>query len=104
MAAAITFEAIKSLMRRHKLQNCSDGTLSIKEKDGKATLRSVHIDGIGTTAFSIAYDECKFPGDALLAKRTSREVHNNTSPEAALFIPTHTGAKNYVRQLLGKPL
>ena len=188
MPTAVTFEAIKSLLHSHKLQKCSNGTLSIREKDSKATLRSVHIDGIGTSAFSITYDECKFPGDALFAphdslhracdaiafcevegepfimcielksspptrhevaqqfrsahcfldylnallinyckcgpihqwprryfvfhdqgatpltKRTSRETHNNTSPETALFIPTHTGAKTYVRQLLDKPV
>lgn len=188
MATTGTFQAIQSLLHSHKLQNCTGGTLNIKEGDKKATLRSVHIDGIGASGFSIALDQCEFPGKALfaphdslhracdaiafcevegapyilcielkssppsrrevaeqfrsahcfldylnallitycncgpihqwprryfvfhdqgatpLAKRTSREVHNNTSPDTALFIPTHTGAKNYVRQLLGKPL
>lgn len=38
-----------------------------------------------------------------LAKRTSREEYDNTTPERALFIPTQTGRQLYLRQLLGKP-
>lgn len=39
-----------------------------------------------------------------LSKRTSRDQFENTTPEQALFIPANTGAKTYLRQLLGKPL
>ncbi len=43
-------------------------------------------------------------GAAPVSKRPSTDDRDNTSPETALLIPTHTGAKQYVRQLLGKPL
>jgi hypothetical protein len=39
-----------------------------------------------------------------VSKRPSMDERANTTPETALFIPTQTGAKQYVRQLLGKPL
>lgn len=38
-----------------------------------------------------------------LAKRTSKDDPDNTLPEKALFISTHTGATTYLRKLLGKP-
>lgn len=188
MAVADTLEAIKSLFHKHKLQYCADGTLSIKESDKKASLRLVHLDSVGTSAFSIQYDECKFPGNHLFAphaalhracdsiafcevegkpyilcfelksseparhevaeqfrnahcfldylaalienycksdpirdwprryfvfhnqsatplnKRTSRDEYDNTSPDRALFIPIQNGGRQYVRQLLGKPV
>ena len=187
MAVSDTLEAIKSLVNSHKLHLCTGGTLRIKELDKKATLRLVHVDSVGISAFSIQYDECKFPGETLfaphpslhracdaiafcevggepfimcfelkssepsrhevaeqfrsahcfldylgtllenycscdpirdwprryfvfhnqhatpLAKRTSRDEYDNTSPDRPLFIPIQTGGRQYMRQLLGKP-
>jgi hypothetical protein len=67
MAVANTLEAIKSLLHPHKFQLSNDGKLSIKEADRKATLRSVQVDSVGASAFSIHYDQCKFPGELLFA-------------------------------------
>lgn len=39
-----------------------------------------------------------------MTKRTTTDSYDNTSPEKAMFIATHTGATTYVRKLLGKPL
>lgn len=39
-----------------------------------------------------------------LSKRTSHDSYDNTTPEKALFIAANTGAKTYLRYLLGKPL
>lgn len=41
-------------------------------------------------------------GATPLFKGVSRDEYNNTSPESALFISTHTNAKILVRKLLGK--
>lgn len=71
MGTATTLEAIQSLLHSHQLQTCTGGTLNIKESDKKATLRSVQIDGIGARAFSIAFDQCKFPGAVLFAPHDS---------------------------------
>lgn len=39
-----------------------------------------------------------------LSKRPSRDGYDNATPEQALFIAANTGAKTYLRRLLGKPL
>jgi hypothetical protein len=43
-------------------------------------------------------------GATPLAKRTSKDDPDNTLPEKALFISTHTGSTTYLRKLLGKPI
>ncbi len=71
MAVSRTFDAIKSLLHSHKIQHCHDSKLHIREKDKKATLRSVSLDSVGASAFYIQYDECKFPGETLFAPHDS---------------------------------
>lgn len=67
MAVADTLDAIKSLFHPHKIQPCTDGSLTIKETDKKASMRLVRLDAVGASAFAMEYDGCKFPGDALFA-------------------------------------
>jgi hypothetical protein len=188
MSAQSTFEAIRALLSSSRIQSCNDSTLTIRESDAVATLKRVDIVSVGSQAFWLEYDKCKFPGQAVFAahpsvhracdsiafcevdnepfilccelkssepsrhevveqfrsahcfltyldallqhycegqsiadwqrryfvfhnqgatpvsKRPSMDERANTTPETALFIPTQTGAKQYVRQLLGKPL
>jgi hypothetical protein len=68
------------------------------------TLLQQYCDGQSIANWQRRYFVFHNQGTTPVSKRPSMEDRDNTSPETALFIPTHTGAKQYVRQLLGKPL
>lgn len=71
MAVRETLKIIKGLLQASKLQDCQNATLTIEEKNSKASLKSVHIVSVGAEAFSIKYDECGFPGTAMFAPHDS---------------------------------
>lgn len=60
-----TFAAIKGLIQSGKISSCAGATLTIEEPHKQATLKSVHIVSVGADAFSIKFDLCGFPGQAV---------------------------------------
>ena len=65
MATADTFQAIKNFLQPGKIEVCENSKLRIEEKAKQASLRLVNVASVGGNAFSIKYDECGFPGQAV---------------------------------------
>lgn len=69
MAIADTFKAIQSLLQPTKIAPCINASIRIEEKAKQATMKLVEIVSVGTSAFSIKYDTCGFPGTALFGNQ-----------------------------------
>jgi hypothetical protein len=68
MSVVNTLNEIKKLLRPDKLQSCSQASLTVKEIDRGASLKTLKLVDVGVDGFFIKYDEFGFPGKTLFAE------------------------------------